>query len=96
MATKIMRALEDKANENKQKLQKAEDEIKDLKERLNGNISLIKAKDIIWGEIISEMKSNWNSLNIVAKEKSLISEHEEEILSKKQTTIKRENWARKL
>ena len=41
------------------------------------------------------MKSNWNSLNIVAKEKGLILEHEEEILSEKQTAMKRENWARK-
>ena len=41
------------------------------------------------------MKSNWNFLNIVAKEKSLISEYEEEILSDKQTAIKRANWASK-
>ena len=94
-ATKIIRTLENEVKVNKQTFQKVEAEIKDLKEKLKGNISLIKAKYIIWREIISEMKSNWNFLNIVAKEKSLISEHEKEILSDKQTSIKRENWARK-
>ena len=52
---KMMQGWEGKANENEQKLQKAEDEIKELREKLNGNISLIKAKDLIWNEIISEM-----------------------------------------
>ena len=51
--TKMMQGWEEKAHENKKKLQKADDEIKELKEKLKGNISLIKAKDIIWNEIIS-------------------------------------------
>ena len=93
--TKMMQGWEEKAHENKQKLQKAEDEIKELKEKLKGNISLIKAKDIIWNEIILEMQSKWDSMNIIAREKNIVSEHEKELLSEKQASIKRANWARK-
>jgi len=62
---------------------------------LKGNLSLIQAKDIIWADIISEMKSNWNFLMIVAKEKSFILECEEEIISDKKKAINRANWAKK-
>ena len=88
---KIMQGWEGKAQESEQKLQKAEDEIKELKEKLKGNISLIKAKDIIWNEIISEMQSKWDSMNIIAREKNIVSEHEKELLSDKQAAIDRKS-----
>ena len=84
----MMQGWEGKAHENEQKLQKAKDEIKELKEKLKGNISLIKAKDIIWNEIISEMQSKWDSMNIIARDKNIVSEHEKELLLEKQATIK--------
>ena len=65
---RLMQGWEGKANENEQKLQKAEEEIKELKEKLKGNISLIKAKDLIWNEIISEMKARLHKCNCQREE----------------------------
>ena len=75
--------------------QNAEAEIKNLKETLKGNLSLIQVKYIIWTDIISEMKSNWCFLMIIANEKSLILECEEPIMSDKKKGINRFIWARR-
>ena len=44
-ALRLMQGWEGKANENEENLHKAEEEIKELKDKLKGNISLIKAKN---------------------------------------------------
>ena len=62
---------------------------------MKGNISLIKSKDLIWNEIISEMQAKWDSINVIAKEKNIVADHEKELLSDKQAAIKRSNWAKK-
>lgn len=69
--TKLIKVIEDEADKYKLDFQNAEAEIKNLKERLKGNLSLIQEKDIIWTDIISEIKSNWCFLMIVEKEKNL-------------------------
>jgi len=46
-----------------------QDEIKVLKSKLKGNMALIEGKQIIWEEIISEMKKQWEHLKLVTKQK---------------------------
>ena len=66
-ATKIIKATEEEVSKYKMDCQTADAEIKSLKEKLKGNISLIQAKDIIWNDIIVEMKTIWDILTVVAK-----------------------------
>ena len=60
--TKILKATEGEVNKYKIDYQTAEAEIKNLKEKFKGNISLIQAKDIIWNDIIEGMKTIWDFL----------------------------------
>lgn len=93
-ASKIIQAAENEASKYKMDSQNIDAEIKSLKENLKGNISLIRVKYIIWNDIISEMKSIWNFLMVVAEEKSLIKDFEEQVMTDKQKTINRAIWAR--
>ena len=77
IATKIIQATEGEVNKWKMDYQNFDAQIKNLKEKLKGNISLIQAKDIIWNDIIAEMKTIWDFLTVVAEEKSIIKEFEE-------------------
>ena len=95
IATKIIQAAENEASKYKMDSQNANAKIKSLKEKLKGSISLIQEKDIIWNDIISEMKSIWSCLKIVVEEKSLIRECEEPIMTDKQKAINRVIWARR-
>ena len=70
--TKIIQAKEGEVNKYITDCQTADVEIKNLKEKLKGNISLIQAKDIISNDIIGEMKAIWGFLTIVAEERSII------------------------
>ena len=63
--TKIMQAKDGEINKYMTDCQTTDVEIKSLKEKLKGNISLIQAKDIIWNEIIEEMNAAQGSLTIV-------------------------------
>ena len=63
--TKIMQAKDGENNKYRTDFQTANVEIKILKEKLKGNIFLIQAKDIIWNDIIEEMKTAWGSVTIV-------------------------------
>ena len=69
-------------------------EIKSLKEKFKGNITLLQAKDITWNEIIGEMKAARGSLTIVSEEKSIIRDFEEKVMADKQKTINRAIWAK--
>jgi len=40
-----------------------------LESKLKGNMVLIEGKQIIWEEIISEMKKLWEHIKLVAKHK---------------------------
>ena len=50
--TKIMQAKDGEISKQRTDFQITDAEIKTLKEKLKGNITLIQAKDIIWNEII--------------------------------------------
>ena len=75
-AKKIIQVKEGKVSKYRIDFQTADVEIKNLKEKLKGNISLIQAKDIIQNDIIVEMKAIWGFLTIVAKEKCIIRDFE--------------------
>ena len=64
--TKIMQAKDGEIDKYRKYCQTTNAETKSLKERLKGNITLIEAKDIIWNEIIGEMKAAWEYLTIVS------------------------------
>ena len=70
-ATKFIKATEGEVNKYKMECQTANVETKNLKEILKGNISLIQAKDIIWNDIIEEMKTIWDFLIVIAEENAL-------------------------
>ena len=62
---------------------------------MKGNIFLIQAKDIIWNDIIVEMKENWGFLTVIVEERSIIRDFEEQAMDDKQKTINKAIWARK-
>ena len=51
-ATKTIRVTEGEVNKYKIDCQNVDAKIKNLKENLKGNISLIQAKDSIWNDIV--------------------------------------------
>ena len=92
---KLMQAKEGEVNKYKSNFQTAYDDIKSLKEKLKGNITLIQAKDIVWNEIIEVMKTTWESLIIVSEEKSIVRDIQELVVIDKQKTLNRALWAKK-
>ena len=53
------------------KYKEGQDEIKELKTKLKGNISLIKTKQIVWNDIIQEVSSIWECIYIISTKKIL-------------------------
>lgn len=94
ITTKIIQTTEGEVSKYKMDCQTNHAKIKNLKEKLKGNISLIQAKDIIWNDIIAEMKTIWDFLTIVVEEKSIIKEFEEQVITEKKKIINRAIWAR--
>lgn len=92
---KIMQAKEGEVNKYKSNFQTAYDDIKSLKEKLKGNITLIQAKDIVWNEIIEVIKTTWESLIIVSEEKRIVRDLQELVVVDKQKTLNRALWAKK-
>ena len=90
-----MQAKEGEVNKYKSDFQTTYDEIKNLKEKLKGNMSLIQAKDIVWNEIIEVMKTVWESLIILSEEKRIITNLQELILANKQKFLNRALWAKR-
>ena len=90
-----MQAKDGEINKYRTDCQMVDAEIKSLKEKLKGNITLIQAKDIIWNEIIEEMKAAWGSLTIVSEEKSIVKDFEEQVMADKHKTINRDIWAKR-
>ena len=62
-------------------------EIKNLKEKLKGNVALIRAKDVIQNDIIAEMKTIYHFLTVAADKKSIIKEFEEQVMVDKNKTL---------
>ena len=44
-------------------------EVKELKEKLKGNMSLIQAREIIWNDIIQQVKAIWDHMIFKEKDK---------------------------
>lgn len=61
----------------------AEDEIKRLKEKMKGNVSLIQAREILWDKIIEVIKGIWGFLVIISEEKTLIQDMEKVVTKNK-------------
>jgi len=79
-ATNIIQVTGGEVSKYKMDYKNFDAEIKSLKEKLKGNISLIQAKDIIWNGIIAEMKVIWGFLIVVAEERSIIRDFEEQVM----------------
>ena len=58
-------------------------------------MTLIQAKEIIWTEIIAEIKANWGYLTIVLEEKISVRYFEEHFMVDKKNTINTTIWAKK-
>ena len=85
---KQLESTEESVEQINNKYQVAQDEIKALKKRIKGNMSLIEARRIIWDDIISEIKSIWEHMNLVSKEKVVFKGVEFFILSPKNEDAK--------
>lgn len=59
------------------------DEIKELKEKLKGNMSLIQERDIIWNDIIEQVKVIWDYMWIMVEDKTIVRDLEVIISSNK-------------
>jgi len=59
-------------------------EIKELKEKVKGNMSLIQAKEIIWNNIIHTVQNIREFMSIVAEEKTIFRDLEGIIAASKQ------------
>jgi len=71
-ALKIIKATKrdlamSKENDEKYRndFQVASQEIKEVKEKVKGNMSLIQAREILWNDIIHTVRNIWESLSIV-------------------------------
>ena len=58
-------------------------------------MNLIQDKEIIWNDIIVEMKETWGSLTIVLEEKSSVRDFEEHFMVVKKKTINTAIWEKK-
>ena len=57
----------DNAKKYKEDLLRAEDEIKRLKEKMKGNMSLIQSREILWNEVIEVVRGIWEFLVIISE-----------------------------
>jgi len=60
------------ATEHHNKYNSACEEIKELKEKITGNMSLIRARKIIWNDIIQKIKVLWDHMVVIVEEKEMI------------------------
>jgi len=74
---------------------KANEEITVLKNKLKGNMSLIQGRQLIWDEIISEVKNIWEHMTLVAEQKIAIKDLQFSILSTKEEEGKNVETAEK-
>ena len=47
-------------------------EIKEIKTKLKGNISLTEARQIVWDDIIHEVCYKWESVHIISQKKIMM------------------------
>jgi len=73
----------DNAKKYREDLLRTEDEIKRLKEKMKGNMSLIQAREIIWDEVIEVIKGIWEFLLIIFEEKTVVRDMEEVVIKNK-------------
>lgn len=66
------RREKENAKKYREDLLRAEDEIKRLREKMKGNMSLIQSKEILWDEIIEIIKGIWEFLVIISEEKTIV------------------------
>lgn len=61
-----------KSNQNNDQLttnkRVSQDDIKEFKKKLKGNISLIEARQIVWDDIIQEVYSIWDYIHIISQQ----------------------------
>ena len=60
------------AKKYRRDFQATQQEIKELKEKVKGNMSLIQAREIIWNDIINTMNNVCEFMSIVAEEKAIV------------------------
>lgn len=65
-----------KTNENNtdlsSKYNESQDEIKELKTKLKGNISLIEATQIVWDDIRQEVHFIWKYIHIIIQQNIMV------------------------
>lgn len=88
---KLLKATQASVDQINNKYQMSQDEIKALKNRFKGNMSLIEARKLIWDIVIFEIKKIWENLRLVAKQKVAVKTTEFSILSAKEENAKNAN-----
>jgi len=76
-------------------LQVATQEIKYLKAKLKGNMSLIKARQLVWDEIIQEMNNSWKHITVILEKKFIYADSESSIINSKERSINNSQYALK-
>lgn len=89
-------AIREKNNAKKYRedLLRAEDEIKRIKEKINGNMSLIRAREILWDEVIEVIRGIWEFIVIISQEKTLVRDMEDVVIKNKQKYLDRSKFAK--
>lgn len=83
------------ASQHHKKYQSTYDEIKELKEKLKGNMSLIHAREIIWNDIVQWVKEIWNHMLVMEEKKIVVRDLEIAIASNKYKSKKSAQLAKR-
>ena len=75
--------LRENVNQFNTKYQETCDEVKELKEKVKWNESLIKTREIIWNGIFQQIWAVWEHMNVIAEEKVMIKAFESIIYTNK-------------
>lgn len=71
-------------------------EIKELKEKVKGNMSLLEVREIIWNDIINKVKNVWEFMSIVEEEKSIVRDLESIITTSKQNVLQHAKFSKNM
>lgn len=69
---KIVSSLQKEVENLCKEAQEHEKSIKDLKAQIKGNMSLVEARQIVWTEIIAEVKDHWELITLANDQKNII------------------------
>ena len=68
----MVAALQKEVEEAKQEKLQQEKSIKDLTNRMKGNFTLLKARRLIWTNIIAEVRKHWAFLTLIEEKRAAV------------------------